>query len=119
MMIKVLKNKIHRATVTDKNIDYSGSIRIDPELLEKAGLRAWEHVLVANLANGTRHETYVQPGTPGGGEVVLNGAAARLGEVGDLVIIMGFAYVAPDEADDLKPKVVLVDNKNRFTGYMK
>ena len=118
MLIKVLKSKIHRATVTDKNTLYGGSIRIDPLLLEKAGLRAWENVLVANVNNGTRHETYLQVGTPGSGEVVLNGAAARLGEIGDLVIVMGFGYVTPEEADRLAPKVVLVNGKNEFTGYL-
>ena len=118
MFIKVLKSKIHRVTVTDKNTHYSGSIRVDPLLLEKAGLRVWENVLVANVNNGTRHETYIQAGTPGSGEIVMNGAAARLGEIGDLVIIMGFAYVTPEEADTLTPKVVLVNGKNEFTGYL-
>jgi aspartate 1-decarboxylase len=118
MLIKVLKSKIHRVTVTDKNIHYSGSIRVDPELLEKAGLRAYECVLVADVNNGTRHETYIQVGTPGSGEVVLNGAAARLGEIGDLVIIMGFGFVTDEEADALKPKVVLVNERNQFTGYL-
>ena len=119
MLIKMLRSKIHRVTVTDKNVNYSGSIRVDADLLEKAGLRAWENVLVANVANGTRHETYIQVGRRGSGEIVLNGAAARLGEVGDLVIIMGFATVTPEEADALQPQVVLVDEANRFTGYLK
>lgn len=118
MLIKMLRSKIHRATVTDKNIHYSGSIRIDADLLERAGLRPYESVLVANVQNGTRHETYVQVGERGSGQIVLNGAAARLGEVGDLVIIMGFGYATPDEADALKPRVVLVDQKNVFTGYL-
>jgi len=119
MLIQMLKSKIHRVRVTDKNIHYSGSIRVDPLLLEKAGLREYETVLVVNVNNGTRHETYIQAGTPGSGEIVMNGAAARLGEVGDIVILMGFAYVTPEEADRLEPKIVLVNEKNEFTGYLK
>jgi aspartate 1-decarboxylase len=118
MFIKMLKSKIHRARVTDKNVGYSGSISIDAALLAKAGLREFEQVLVANVATGTRHETYVQAAPAGSGAVVMNGAAARLGEVGDLVIIMGFAYVAPEEADAVRPRVVQVDARNRFTGYL-
>ena len=118
MLVKMLKSKIHRATVTDKNVGYSGSIGIDEALLQKAGLREFEEVLVANLNSGARFETYVQHTPRGSGRVVLNGAAARLAEVGDLLIIMGFAYADPAEARRLKPKVVLVDPANRFTGYL-
>jgi aspartate 1-decarboxylase len=118
MLIKMLKSKIHRATVTDKSIHYAGSIRVDPELLDKAGLRAWENVLVVNVNNGTRHETYIQVGERGSGDICLNGAAARLGEVGDLVIIMAFAWVTPEEADGLSPQVALVDEQNAFVRYL-
>jgi aspartate 1-decarboxylase len=118
MFLKLLKSKIHRATVTDKNVNYAGSIRLDPDLIDRAGLRPWECVLVANVNNGSRHETYVIPGQRDSGEVVLNGAAARLGEVGDLLIIMAFAWVTPEEAAALQPQVALVDQHNRFTGYL-
>jgi aspartate 1-decarboxylase len=118
MFLKLLKSKIHRATLTDKNVNYAGSIRLDADLIDRAGLHPWEAVLVADVNNGSRHETYVIPGERGSGEVVLNGAAARLGEVGDILIIMGFAWVTPEEAATLKPKIALVDDKNRFTGYL-
>jgi aspartate 1-decarboxylase len=118
MFLKMLKSKIHRATVTDKNVNYAGSIRLDPDLIDRAGLRPWESVLVANVNNGSRHETYVIAGERGSGEVVLNGAAARLGEVGDIVIVMAFAWVTPEEAATLKPQIALVDGRNRFTGYL-
>lgn len=118
MLIKMLRGKIHRARITDKNIGYNGSIRVDPLLLEKSGLKVGEAVQVCNVNNGTRHETYIQRGTPGQGEIVLNGAAARLGEAGDLVIIMGFAYCTPEEADAVDAKIVLVDDENKFRGYL-
>ena len=118
MLLKILKSKIHRAAVTDKNVHYSGSIGIDADLLDRVGLRPHESVLVANVNNGARHETYVQVCERGSGRIVLNGAAGRLGEVGDLVIIMAFAYVTPEEADALKPKVALVNERNEFTGYL-
>jgi len=118
MLLKILKSKIHRAAVTDKNVHDSGSIGIDADLLDKAGLRLHESVLVANVNNGTRHETYVQVLQRGSGRIVLNGAAARLGEVGDLVIVMSFAYATPEEADALKPRIALVNQRNEFTGYL-
>ena len=115
MLIKVLRAKIHRAVVTEADPDYVGSIRIDRELMDTVGLLTGEFVLVANLANGTRHETYVIPGEPGSGEVRVNGAAARLVQVGDRVIIMSHAYVSPDEAGQVQPRTVLVDDDNRPT----
>ena len=118
MLIKVLRSKIHRATVTDKQVGYSGSITVDPELLERVGLVAGQCVLVADINNGTRHETYVQLGERGSGQIVLNGAAARLGEVGDLVTIMGFAYLSPEEAAEQKAKVALVNERNKFVKYI-
>ncbi len=118
MFIKMLRGKIHRATVTDKHVGYNGSITVDPLLLEKSGLKVGEAVQVCNINNGTRHETYTQRGEPGQGQIVLNGAAARLGEVGDLVIIMGFAYCTGEEAEAIEPKIVLVDERNQFTKYL-
>lgn len=112
MLIKVLRAKIHRATVTSADLDYIGSITIDQDLMDAAGLVEGEFVLVANLANGTRHETYVIPGEAGSGAVCINGAAARLVHAGDRIIIMSHAYVTAEQARGLKPKVVLVDDKN-------
>jgi len=113
MLIKVLRTKIHRATVTSADLDYIGSITIDRKLMDAVGLVEGEFVLVANLANGTRHETYVIPGEPGGGEICVNGAAARLIRPGDKIIIMSHAYVTAEQAASLKPRVLLVDDKNK------
>jgi aspartate 1-decarboxylase len=113
MLIKVLRTKIHRATVTSADLDYVGSITIDQDLMEAVGLVEGEFVLVANLANGTRHETYAIPGERGGGAVCVNGAAARLVHAGDKIIIMSHAYVTVEQADQFKPRVVLVDDNNR------
>ncbi len=113
MFIKVLKSKIHRATVTETNLEYTGSITIDQELTDAVGLREQALVLVANLNNGTRHETYVQVGKKGSGVICLNGAAARLACVGDRVIIMGFGYYRANE--QIRPaKIVMVDQKNQI-----
>ena len=113
MLLKLLRTKIHRATITDANVDYVGSITIDEALLEAIGLLVGEEVLVADLANGVRFHTYVIPGRRGGGEMVINGAAAKLVSVGDRIIVMSFAYVTPEEARSLKPGVILVDERNR------
>ena len=113
MFIKVLKSKIHRAAVTETHLEYSGSITVDEELMEKVGMREQELVLVANLNNGTRHETYLQVGKKGSGVICLNGAAARLACVGDRVIIMSFGYYASDE-EIAAAKVVVVDEKNQI-----
>jgi aspartate 1-decarboxylase len=114
MLIKVLRTKIHRATVTSADLDYVGSITVDQDLMEAAGLVEGEFVLVADLANGTRHETYVIPGQRGSGEVCVNGAAARLVHAGDKIIIMSHAYVTVEQAGQFKPRVVLVDDKNKI-----
>ena len=113
MLIKVLRAKIHRATATKADPDYIGSITIDRELMEAVGLVEGECVLVANLNNGTRHETYVIPGEPGGGEICVNGAAARLVQPSDRLIIMAFAYVSPEQAGPHRPKIVVVDENNK------
>ncbi len=115
MLIKVLRAKIHRGTITQAEIDYVGSITIDPELTEAVGIVEGECVLVADLADGARFETYVILTERGSGTICINGAAARLVSVGDKVIIMGFAYVSPDEQPPVKPRIVLVDEKNRIT----
>lgn len=112
-MITVLKSKIHRATVTDADLGYEGSISIDAVLLEKAGLVPYERVLVANLNTGARFETYVIAGEPGSGRIALNGGAARLGTPGDLVIIMAFGMIPADKAAGHTPRVVRPDSRNR------
>ena len=114
MFVKALKGKIHRATVTDTKVDYPGSIGIDTDLLEAAGISIYEEVLVANVTNGERVETYVVPAPAGSGDLVVLGAAAKKFSPGDLVIIMNFAYYTPDEMKLIKPKVVVPDEKNKI-----
>ena len=114
MLLKVLRAKIHRATVTEAVIDYVGSITIDRELMDASGIVPGECVLVADMTDGARFETYVFEGEPGSGTICINGAAARLVNVGDEVIIMAFGYMEPQEARDFKPGVVLVDSSNRI-----
>lgn len=113
MRLRLLKSKIHRATVTDANLDYEGSITIDEELMNAVGILPFEMVLVANLTNGSRHETYVIPDPPGSGEICSNGAAAHLVSKGDLVIIMAYAELEPHEIDMHSPKIIMVDDHNR------
>lgn len=105
----MLRSKIHRATVTERRLDYEGSITIDVDLLERSGLWVGEKVLIANVANGNRFETYTLPGERGSGIISLNGAAAHLCEFGDKIIIMGFELT--DEP--IHAKVVLVDDENK------
>lgn len=112
MQIKVLKSKLHRARVTDTKLHYSGSIEIDEDLLRGAGIAPYEAVLVADLNNGNRFETYVVPGQPGSGRVVVLGAAAQLVKPRDIVIILGFAYCTPEEAAEFVPKVLVLDEHN-------
>ncbi len=114
MLLKMLRAKIHRATVTQADIDYVGSIAIDPDLYEAVGILPHEEVLVADLGNGARFETYVIPGQRGSGVMCVNGAAARLVSQGDRIIVMAFAYVTPEEAKTLEPKIVLVNEKNQI-----
>ena len=104
----MLRSKIHRATVTETRLDYEGSITIDEDLMEGSGIWSGEKVLVADVDNGNRFETYVIPGKRGSGSIALNGAAAHLSKVGDKVIIMGFELA--DEP--IHAKVILVDEKN-------
>jgi aspartate 1-decarboxylase len=111
----MLKSKIHRATVTDADLNYVGSITIDAELLEQADIRPYEHVHVVNITNGARLETYAIEGPAGGGDICLNGAAARLAQPGDLVIVLSYAQYAESELEGLEPTVVLVDERNRQT----
>ena len=110
----MLKSKIHRATVTDADINYVGSITIDQDLMERSGIREGELVHVWNVANGKRFETYAIPGERLSGTICINGAAARLAERGDKVIIVSF--VLTDE--DVVPKLILVDDENKFVSEL-
>ena len=116
MIISVLKSKIHRATVTDAQIHYSGSITIDKTLMEYAKIIPFEKVMVVSLDSGERLETYVIEGKKGSGEVCINGAAARKILKGDKIIIMSFAGISETEAEDFKPIIVLVNENNRISG---
>jgi aspartate 1-decarboxylase len=109
----MLRSKIHRATVTDANLEYEGSLTVDPLLLEAAGILPYEQVSVSNLNNGERFETYVIPGKRGAGEMVLNGPTARKGLKGDKVIVFCYEYFNEDELKSFKPRIVLVDENNR------
>lgn len=114
-MFRVMcKSKIHRATVTDADLNYVGSITIDRDLMEAADLLEYEQVHVVNINNGARLETYVIPGEPGRGDVCLNGAAARLGQRGDLVIVISYAQYDEAELERYEPRLVLVDGANRI-----
>lgn len=112
MMLHMLKSKIHRATVTDADLHYEGSVSICPTLIAAAGLRLFEVVDIYNINNGARFHTYVIEGRPG--EVCLNGAAARMAQRGDLVIIANYAHYTEEEANRHEPKVVFVDDKNKI-----
>lgn len=114
MTLKMLKSKIHRATVTEANLDYVGSITVDTELLEASGILEYEKVAVVDITNGARLETYTIAGERGSGIICLNGAAAKLINAGDMVIIMAYADMTPDEAKACKPTVVFVDGENKI-----
>ena len=113
MLLNMLKGKIHCATVTEANLAYMGSITIDEELMEKAGILPNDRVQVVDNNNGARLETYTIPGPRGSGVICLNGAAARLAQPGDIVIIMAYALFTEEEGRAHKPKVVMVDEKNK------
>lgn len=115
MLIKALKGKIHRGRVTRTKIDYPGSIGIDEDMMKAAGIMPYEEVLVANVTNGERLETYVVPAPAGSKDIIILGAAARHFSPDDVVIIMNFAYFTPDEMQTLKPKVLVCDEKNNFS----
>ena len=114
MLIQRLKSKIHRAVVTQADLNYVGSITIDEDLMDAANLIEGERVQIVNNNNGERFETYVIVGERGSGMICLNGAAARLVQVGDLVIIMGYAWMEFEEAKLFKPSVVFPDERNRL-----
>ena len=114
MMRTMLKSKIHRATVTQADLHYVGSVTIDEDLLDAADLVEYEEIQVVNVNNGQRFSTYVIPGPRGSGVIQLNGAAARLGMPGDLVILISYAVFDQKEAERHNPRVVFVDAQNRI-----
>jgi aspartate 1-decarboxylase len=109
------KSKIHRATVTGADLNYVGSITVDPVLMEAADLLPYEQVHVVNVNNGARFETYVIPGTPDAGEICLNGAAARLAHEGDKVIIISYGQYGEQELANYRPQFIFVDDQNRIS----
>ena len=122
MTVTMLKGKIHRAVVQQAAVDYVGSITVDPELMEAAGIYEYEKVQIVDVENGSRFETYTIAGEPGSGRICLNGAAARMVQVKDHIIIMAYCEMTPEEAKNHKPSVVFVDENNhveRITSYEK
>ena len=113
-MRMMLKSKIHRATVTDANIDYVGSITIDKKLMRAADIVPYEQVHVLNINNGARFSTYAIEGVEGGGEICLNGAAARLAVKGDLVIILTYTQISEEQLINYQPKLIHVNGKNEI-----
>mgnify|MGYP001072948498 CR=1 FL=1 len=116
MFVKILKSKLHRARVTEAKLHYPGSIEIDSALMEAVDILPYELVLVADLNNGNRLETYAVPAEAGSGKISILGAAAQLIEPKDTVIIMSFAFLTPEEAKGFKPKVAVLDEKNNVIG---
>ena len=113
MLRTVCKSKLHRATVTAANVEYTGSLTLDAELMRAADILPYEQVHVVDVDNGARLVTYCIEGRPGSGTVCINGAAARLVSVGEKVIIISYAQLSPDELERLEPKIILLDERNR------
>jgi aspartate 1-decarboxylase len=114
MLLRLLKSKLHLAAVTQTELHYHGSITIDRDLMDAVGLIPYEQVMVANGSNGARGETYVIEGPRGSGAIQMNGALARLAHPGDRIIVMSFAFATPEEASAHRPKVAILDEKNRI-----
>ena len=119
MEFTLLKSKIHRAAVTGASVDYEGSLTIASDLAELVGLREYERILVGNLTNGERFETYAICGERQRGIIELNGATAHLGKIGDRITIMSFARYTPEEAAVHQPRIVVLDEKNKIVRYEK
>lgn len=115
MLVKILKSKLHCATVTDTKLHYPGSIAIDSALIKAADILPYESVLVADINNGNRLETYVVPAEADSGQVVILGAAARSIKPKDIVIIMSFGYFTLKEAKEFKPKIIVLDENNKIS----
>lgn len=119
MLRCMLRCKIHRATVTEAELEYEGSLTIDSMLMERAGMLPYEQVVVSNLNNGERFETYLIPGPAGSGVMCLNGPTARKGVPGDRIIVFCYEYLSEDELKDHLPTVIKVDNRNRIVAVEK
>jgi aspartate 1-decarboxylase len=118
MMVEILKSKIHKAVVTETDLDYVGSVTIDEELMEQAGILNFERVHVWNITGGSRLTTYAIPGERGSGVICLNGAAAHLNKVGDRVIIASFGLMTKEEAKIFKPRIIIVDYNNKVENVL-
>lgn len=116
MFRQMLRAKIHRVTVTDANLEYEGSLTVDEDLLDAAGILPYELVMISNLNNGERFTTYAIAGKRGGGEIVLNGPTARKAVIGDKIIVFCYEFYAEDEAKRHKPRIIQVDERNRIIG---
>jgi aspartate 1-decarboxylase len=114
MFVKLLKSKLHRATVTDTKLHYPGSIAVDSALMEAVGILPYESVLVADLNNGNRFETYTVVAEANSGQVVILGPAARLVKPKDVIVIFAFGYYSPEEARKVKPKIIVLDKNNKI-----
>ena len=119
MTIKMLHSKIHRATVTDANLNYVGSITIDSDILKAANMRVGQKIDIVNVNNGERFSTYIIPGKAGEKEFCLNGAAARKVHKGDKIILIAYAHLTEEEADSFKPTVVILDDNNEIVQQFK
>jgi aspartate 1-decarboxylase len=117
MQIEILKSKLHRVTITESNLNYVGSITIDENLMDAAGLIEHEKVQIVNVNNGERLETYVIRGKRGTGVMCLNGPAARKGMAGDIIVVMSFATMDFEAAKTFTPKVVFTDERNKMTTH--
>jgi len=114
MLLEFLSSKIHRATITDSNLNYVGSITIDADIIEQAKMHEWQKVDILNINNGERFQTYLIKGKPGSKMFCVNGAAARKVQTGDKVIICSYRYVTEDEVKDYKPTIVQIDENNNM-----
>jgi aspartate 1-decarboxylase len=114
----MLKSKIHRATITEADLSYEGSLTIDKDLMDVVDLLPYERVMVYNINNGERFDTYAIEGKPGSGVIGLNGAAARKGMIGDLIIIVSYAFFSEEELEDYSSKIILLDTSNRIKKWL-
>ncbi len=114
----MLKSKIHRATITEADLSYEGSLTIDKELLNAVDIHPYERVMVYNINNGERFDTYAIEGEPGSGVIGLNGAAARKGITGDQIIIVSYAFFSEDELSNYNPKIVLLNESNKVKKWL-
>ena len=119
MQRHMLKSKIHRATITDADLNYEGSLTIDKELMDAVDLHPYERVMVYNINNGERFDTYAIVGEPGSGVIGLNGAAARKGLTGDMIIIVSYAFFSEEELYDYNPKIALLNKSNKIKKWLR